>query len=77
MAKLNRQELIESFLMEAESRINEGLTPIGVIYTNHEGVVSIGFNPIIGDDDVSTIFNEMCEVQKIKNKTKGQNPELN
>jgi hypothetical protein len=66
----NTNELISDFLLNVSESIKRNQIPFAILTANEDNTVNFGINPVVSDEDVLSILEELVEQTKNKINTK-------
>jgi hypothetical protein len=66
----NTNELISDFLLNVSESIKKNQIPFALLTANEDNTVNFGINPVVSDEDVLSVLEELVEQTKNKINTK-------
>ena len=66
----NTNELISDFLLSVSESIKKNQIPFAILTANEDNTVNFGINPVVSDEDVLSVLEELVEQTKNKINTK-------
>jgi hypothetical protein len=66
----NTNELISDFLLNVSESIKRNEIPFAILTANEDNTVNFGINPVVSDEDVLSVLEELVEQTKNKINTK-------